>query len=65
MRHVARLLALMLVGLVMLPIGAATAATDDRPVVRVGTEGDNVVRTHVGRHSSTVLLEEMRVFAKR
>ncbi|MCW2788560.1 MAG: transporter substrate-binding protein [Aeromicrobium sp.] len=39
MRHVARLLALMLVGLVILPMGAATAAEPDRPLVRVGTEG--------------------------
>lgn len=39
MRLIVRLLALMLVGLVVLPMGAATAASEDRPVVRVGTEG--------------------------
>lgn len=38
MRHVWRLLALLLLAIVIVPSGAATAA-DDRPVVRVGTEG--------------------------
>ena len=39
MRHVTRLLALVIVGLVLLPLGAADAAQPDRPVVKVGTEG--------------------------
>ena len=45
MRHAMRLLVLAFVGLIVLPVGTATAATthlvqaDDRPVVRVGTEG--------------------------
>jgi His/Glu/Gln/Arg/opine family amino acid ABC transporter permease subunit len=39
MRHVTRLLALVIVGLVLLPLGAANAAEPDRPVVKVGTEG--------------------------
>ena len=45
MRHAARLLVLAFVGSVVLPVGSAVATTtqlsqaDDRPVVRVGTEG--------------------------
>lgn len=45
MRHAARLLVLAFVGLVVLPAGSASATTthlsqaDDRPLVRVGTEG--------------------------
>ncbi|KAA1395582.1 ABC transporter substrate-binding protein/permease [Aeromicrobium ginsengisoli] len=45
MRHAVRLLVLAFVGLIVLPAGSATATTthlaqaDDRPVVRVGTEG--------------------------
>ena len=45
MRHAVRLLVLAFVGLVVLPVGSAAATTthvsqaDDRPVVRVGTEG--------------------------
>ena len=45
MRHAVRLLALAFVGLVVLPAGSAAATTthvsqaDDRPLVRVGTEG--------------------------
>ena len=45
MRHAVRLLVLAFVGLVVLPAGGAVATTthvsqaDDRPVVRVGTEG--------------------------
>lgn len=39
MRHAARLLVLAILALVLLPMGSAGAATDDRPVVRVGTEG--------------------------
>ena len=45
MRHAVRLLVLAFVGLVVLPAGSAVATTthlaqaDDRPVVRVGTEG--------------------------
>lgn len=38
MRNLVRVIALLLAALVLLPAGAATAA-DDRPVVRVGTEG--------------------------
>lgn len=45
MRHAVRLLVLAFVGLVVLPVGSAAATTthvsqaDDRPLVRVGTEG--------------------------
>ncbi|MET0447327.1 MAG: ABC transporter substrate-binding protein/permease [Aeromicrobium sp.] len=39
MRHVLRGLALLVLALVIVPAGAASASTDDRPVVRVGTEG--------------------------
>lgn len=39
MRHVTRLLGLLLLVLVVLPAGPAAAAQDDRPLVRVGTEG--------------------------
>jgi len=39
MRHVLRAVALVLLMLVVVPAGAASAAQDERPVVRVGTEG--------------------------
>jgi His/Glu/Gln/Arg/opine family amino acid ABC transporter permease subunit len=39
MRHAGRVLALLMLVLVVTPSGAAVAAQDDRPVVRVGTEG--------------------------
>ncbi|MFC5676519.1 ABC transporter substrate-binding protein/permease [Aeromicrobium endophyticum] len=39
MRHALRVLALLMLVLVVTPSGAAVAAQDDRPVVRVGTEG--------------------------
>jgi cystine transport system permease protein len=39
MRHALRVLALLMLVLVVAPSGAAVAAQDDRPVVRVGTEG--------------------------
>jgi His/Glu/Gln/Arg/opine family amino acid ABC transporter permease subunit len=39
MRQVRRLLALLLLAIVVVPVGSAVAAEDDRPVVRVGTEG--------------------------
>ena len=39
MRHALRVLALLMLVLALTPVAAATAAQDDRPVVRVGTEG--------------------------
>lgn len=39
MRHVTRMLALLLLTFAVVPTGAASAAQDERPVVRVGTEG--------------------------
>ena len=39
MRRVLKVLALLLVTLVVVPAGSAVAAQDDRPLVRVGTEG--------------------------
>lgn len=39
LRHAVKLLVLAILALVMLPAGSAVAATDDRPLVRVGTEG--------------------------
>jgi His/Glu/Gln/Arg/opine family amino acid ABC transporter permease subunit len=39
MRHARRLLGLLLLAIVVVPVAPAAAAEDERPVVRVGTEG--------------------------